>query len=59
MDAQKFREAATMVKNAYHDDIDFRKATIDSILSAIIELKGSHTDEEVAVAVADRVFGDK
>jgi hypothetical protein len=57
-DSKTFLESAKVVKEAYDTDENFRHATIASILSAIKELKGSHSDEKVAVAIADRLFGD-
>ena len=58
MSGAEFREHASAVKQAYVEDADFRKAAILSVLSAIKELSGSHSDEEVAVAVCERLFGD-
>lgn len=57
-DSKTFLESAKVVKEAYELDEEFRRATIASILSAIKELKGSHSDDDVAVVIADRVFGD-
>lgn len=59
MKTEIFLESAKVVKEAYDTNLDFRRSTIASILSAIKELKGSHSDEEVAVAIAERLFGDK
>lgn len=58
IDAWKFHNSVKTVKEAYDKDDDFRQATIASILSAMKELNGSHSDEDVAVAIADRLFGD-
>lgn len=57
IDGHEFRMAAIVVKRAYAEDEDFRRATIASALSAITELRGSHSDEEVAAVVCDRLFG--
>lgn len=57
-DIQNFLMAAKVIKTAYDTDADFRSATIASIMSIMKELKGSHGDEDVAVAIADRLFGD-
>lgn len=54
----EFHKYASAIKQAYTEDIEFRRATIASALSAIKELRGSHSDEEVAVAVCERLFGD-
>lgn len=59
MNAQEFFRASKIVKQAYDTDKDYRGAVIASILSAIKELKGSHSDEQVAVAIAERLFGDE
>ena len=59
IEPELFLRSARIVKDAYELDEEFRRATIASILSAIKELKGSHSDEDVAVAIADRVFGDE
>ena len=56
IDPELFLRSARVVKEAYEVDEEFRRATIASVLSAIKELKGSHSDEDVAVAVADRLF---
>jgi hypothetical protein len=58
MSGTEFYKHASAVKQAYVEDIDFRQAAIASVLSAIKELKGSHSDEEVAVAICERLFGD-
>lgn len=58
-DVQNFCMAVKAIKTAYDLDADFRSATIASIMSIMRELKGSHSDEDVAVAIADRLFGDE
>lgn len=58
MSGMEFHEHAAAVKQAYIEDAEFRRAAIASVLSAIKELKGSHSDEQVAVAVCERLFGD-
>lgn len=56
IDGTKLFQSAKVMTEAYEKDPEFKKATISSILSAIRELKGSHSDEEVAEMVADRIF---
>ena len=51
-------QAVKVISDAYREDEHFRKATIASIMSVMRELKGSHSDEDVAVAIANRLFGD-
>lgn len=58
MSGMEFHKYASAIKQAYTEDIEFRRATIASALSAIKELRGSHSDEEVAVAVCERLFGE-
>jgi hypothetical protein len=58
VDIETFRKSASVIKDAYETDENFRKAVIASALSAITELKGSHSDEEIAAVVAERIFGD-
>lgn len=51
-------QAVKVMSAAYRENKHFRKATIASILSAMKELKGSHSDEDVAAAIANRLFCD-
>lgn len=51
-------QAVKVISDAYREDEHFKKATIASIMSVMRELKGSHSDEDVAVAIANRLFGD-
>ena len=50
--------ACKVLKEAYESDPEFRKAVVDSMLSGIKELKGCHSDRDIAVAAANRFFGD-
>lgn len=50
--------AADIFRDEYRNNIEFRKAASASVLSVLREMKGSHTDEEVAESVAERLFGD-
>lgn len=50
--------AAEIFRDEYRNNIEFRKAASASVLSVLREMKGSHTDEEVAESVAERLFGD-
>ena len=50
--------ATKVLKEAYDTDPEFRKAVIESMLSGIKDLKGSHSDRDVAIAAANRFFGD-
>lgn len=43
----------------YRTNDEFRKAAVASVLSVFREMKGSHSDESVAVAICERLFGDK
>lgn len=52
-------ESATIIRNAYAENAEFRKACIASVLSVLDEMKGSYSDESVAIAICERVFGDK
>lgn len=58
-DDRAISAAAKVIRDAYGQDEDFRRAAIASILSAMKELRGSHRDEAVAEVIADRIFGDK
>lgn len=58
VDANTFRQSANAVKEAFMYDSDFRSAVIASIMSVMNELKGSHSDEDVAIAIAERLFSD-
>lgn len=59
IDAEVFRKSAKTVKDAYDTDLGFRDAVHASIMSVLKELKGSHSDEAVAHAIAERLFGDQ
>lgn len=48
--------AAEIICSEYRSNPEFRKAAIASALSAIEELRGSTSDEEVARVVAHRIF---
>ena len=48
---------ATIVKNAYATNDEFREAVRASALSALKELKGSYRDVDIARMIADRIFG--
>lgn len=52
-------ESATIIRKAYAENAEFRKACIASVLSVLTEMKGSYSDEAVAIAICERVFGDK
>ena len=52
IEPERFLQAARTVKDAYAMDDEFRKAAIASALSAITELKGSHSDDEVAASTS-------
>ena len=58
VDAEKFRKSAKTIKDAYDTDLEFRDAVHASIMSVLTELKGGHSDEDVAHAIAERLFGD-
>jgi hypothetical protein len=58
MNAEQFFKSAKVIKEAYDSDGRFRDAVKASILSAMKELKGSCSDEQVAIAIAERLFGD-
>ena len=58
VDAETFRKSAIVIKDAFATNEEFKRAVIASALSAIAELKGSHSDEEIAAVVAERIFGD-
>lgn len=52
-------ESATIIRKAYTENAEFKKACIASVLSVLNEMKGSYSDEAVAIAICERVFGDK
>lgn len=52
-------ESATIIRKAYAENAEFKKACIASVLSVLDEMKGSYSDEAVAIAICERVFGDK
>lgn len=57
MYGQDFLKAAKTVKDAYNTEIDFRSTVIASIMSVLRESKGIYSDDEIAVAIADVLFG--
>lgn len=50
--------AAEIFRDEYRSNEEFRRAAVASILSVFKEMKGSHSDEEVASAIGERLFGD-
>lgn len=53
-----FFQAVKVIKDAYDNNTDFRNTVHASIMSVFKELKGSYSDEVVAEAIAERLFGD-